>query len=230
MTPKAHKKRPGSPKPQQPGASKSILKQQTLLEFTPSKKKTNELSVSDPPDDDDDWPSLSTTSATPMDIATLVPDPKTPHIETLQVEKAPSDLDNSASVPPAQKSAASATVTPPALTTPRASVGFASANTVMEDSPDDNMVTVVRKQLAPVFSSTSIRKKTLFLKIRLSVDPKPKDPTAAGRLQLKELGKMMINLDPTMIFISINRQTRTKEMPAINFLSCRRRLRAFSRS
>jgi hypothetical protein len=100
----------------------------------------------------------------------------------------------------------------------------------MEDSPDDNMVAVVRKQLAPVFSSTLIRKKTLFLKVHLSVDPKPKDPTAAGHLQLKELGKLMINLDPTMIFTSINRQTRTKEMPAINFPSCRRQLRAFSRT
>jgi hypothetical protein len=186
MMPKAHKqKRSGSPRPQQPGASKSILKQQTLLESTQSKKKSNELSVSDPPDDDDDWPSLSATSATPMDIATPVPDPKTPHIEPMQVEKAPSVLGNSCSEPPAQKLVVSATViTPPALTTPKASVGFASSNTVMEDSPDDNMVAVVRKQLAPVFSSTLVRKKTLFLKICLSVDPKPKDPTAAGRLQL----------------------------------------------
>jgi hypothetical protein len=67
-------------------------------------------------------------------------------------------------------------------------------------------------------SSTSIRKKTLFLKIRLSVDPKPKDPTAAGRLQLKELGEMMINLDPTMIFYKY-KQTNKDERDACNKLS-----------
>jgi hypothetical protein len=72
--------------------------------------------------------------------------------------------------------------------------------------------------LAPVFSSTLICKKTLFLKIRLSVDPKPKDPTAAGRLQLKELGKLMINLDPTMIFYKY-KQTYKDKRDAWNKLS-----------
>jgi hypothetical protein len=60
-----------------------------------------------------------------MDIVTPVPNPKTPHIEPMQVEKQPSDSDNSGSVPPTQKLAKSATVTTPALTTPKASVGFA---------------------------------------------------------------------------------------------------------
>ena len=57
----------------------------------------------------------------------------------------------------------------------------------------------MRKQLAPAFFTTSKRKTTLFLGIRLPDDKKPGDPTGAARLKLKELGELMIEQDPSTL-------------------------------
>jgi hypothetical protein len=71
-------------------------------------------------------------------------------------------------------------ITPLATASPpkKNSVGFAPVNTVVDagDSLD-----TVRKQLAPVLTTTSKRKTTLFLKVRLPVDKKLKYPTSAAR-------------------------------------------------
>jgi hypothetical protein len=61
--------------------------------------------------------------------------------------------------------------------------------------------------LAPDFFNTAKRKATLFLTVRLPVDSKPKEPTAAtAHLKLKELGESMINQDLTT-FIYKYKQT-----------------------
>jgi hypothetical protein len=97
-------------------------------------------------------------------------------------------------------------------------VGFALENSVMEASQADDMASVVRRQLAPVFTATLTRHHTLFLKARLPVDSKPKDPTAAARTKLKELGELMINQDPTTLFYKY-KQTHKDEKDACNKLS-----------
>jgi hypothetical protein len=70
---------------------------------------------------------------------------------------------------------------------------------VVEASGDQESASAIRKQLAPVFSSTSKRKTSIFVKVRLTVDKNPKDPTGAARLKLKELGELFINQDPSAI-------------------------------
>jgi hypothetical protein len=81
--PKATKpKRAGSPKPQQL-ASKSILKQRTLLEISKTKKPTGAwppppLAAMDT-NNDDDWPALAATTM-PMDIQGTGPSLTTAHI------------------------------------------------------------------------------------------------------------------------------------------------------
>jgi hypothetical protein len=99
-----------------------------------------------------------------------------------------------------------------------ASVGFADSNTVVEASTGPDSTSAIRKQLAPVFSSTSKRKKSIFLKVRLPVDKNPKDPTAAARLKLKELGELFINQDPSAILYRY-KQTCSDEKDACTKLS-----------
>jgi hypothetical protein len=74
-----------------------------------------------------------------------------------------------------------AQVTPGNTTPARKPVVFNATNTVVEDVIDgaDSSV-VICQQLAPVFVNTSKRKMTLFLKVRLPVESKPKDPTSAA--------------------------------------------------
>ena len=72
-------------------------------------------------------------------------------------------------------------------------------------------VSAVRKQLAPVFSTTSKRKTSLFLKVRLPVDKHPKDPTGAARLKLKELGELFINQDPTALLYHYKQTSKDKK-------------------
>jgi hypothetical protein len=104
------------------------------------------------------------------------------------------------------------------LTSTRSTVGFASTNTVLDASLGEDLATVLRKQMAPIFTATSTRKHVLFLKARLPVEPKPKDPTSAARLKLKELGKLMIDQDPTML-INKYKKAHAVEKDACNKLS-----------
>jgi hypothetical protein len=110
--------------------------------------------------------------------------------------------------------------TSPNKNTPKPSVGFSPSNMVMEAASDqeDPEVIQVRPQLAPVFTKTSKRKTTLFIKIRLPVKAKPKDPTAATHLKLKELGELMINVDPTTLIYKY-KQTAKDENDACTKLS-----------
>jgi hypothetical protein len=100
---------------------------------------------------------------------------------------------------PSSRSTSAMLVTPTLPTPPRHTVGFAQSNTVLEASDGVDADVVIWKQLAPVFSATAKRKTTLFLKVRLPIESKPKDPTAAAHLKLKELGELMINQDPTIL-------------------------------
>jgi hypothetical protein len=68
-------------------------------------------------------------------------------------------------------------VTPVLPTPPRHTMGFAQSNTVLEATDGEDADVVIRKQLVPVFSATAKRKMTLFLKVRLPFESKPKDST-----------------------------------------------------
>jgi hypothetical protein len=105
-------------------------------------------------------------------------------------------------------------ITPLATASPH-SVGFAPVNTVVDTG--DSLDTVC-KQLAPVLTTTSKCKTTLFLKVHLPIDKKPKDPTSAACLKLKELGKLLIVQDPTAIFYKY-KQTSKDEKDACTKLS-----------
>jgi hypothetical protein len=145
-------------------------------------------------DVEDEWPTPAESSPSPMDIAQ---DPPAPSQENTPMPPA-----STADTPTDTDVSTAATVTPAPPTPPRPKVGFSTSNTVVEPSqPGDNMASVVRKQLAPVFAASNKRKKTLFVKIKLPTEEKPKDPTAAARLKLKELGELMINQDPTTILL-----------------------------
>ena len=50
----------------------------------------------------------------------------------------------------------------------------------------------------------------LFLKVKLPVEEKPKDPTTAARLKLKELGELMINQDPSTIIYKYKKMQEDK--------------------
>jgi hypothetical protein len=113
------------------------------------------------------------------------------------------------------------TVDPPlpaAAPASKPSVGFASTNTVIDPGSDNDKTQSVRKQLAPVFSKTCKRKTTLFLRIRLPVDKKPRDPTNAARLKLKELGELMIEQDPSTLIYRY-KQSSEDEIDACTQLS-----------
>jgi hypothetical protein len=94
----------------------------------------------------------------------------------------------------------------------RKSVGFGASNTVVEEVLDDNgeAVTAVRKQLAPVFANTAKRRTTLFIKVKLPVESKPTDPTSAARTKLKELGEILIQQDPSVIFYKYKQTAKDK--------------------
>lgn len=189
-------------------APAGILRQCTLLESSrlrsskeprPSTRTSNTMDITDA---QDEWPTPAESSPSPMEM-TLDPTPTetTPFPDAIPTQTdtpmppvspphhTPADVDNPTV----------STVTPAAPTPPRPTVGFAMSNTVVEPSPTSNMASVVRKQLAPVFAASSSRKHVIFLKTKLPVEPKPKEPTAAARLKLKELGELMINQDPTTI-------------------------------
>jgi hypothetical protein len=94
-------------------------------------------------------------------------------------------------------------------------VGFAPVNTVLDAG--DSLDTVC-KQLAPVLTTMSKCKTTHFLKVHLPIDKKPKDPTSAARMKLKELGELLIDQDPTAIFYKY-KQTSKDEKDACTKLS-----------
>jgi hypothetical protein len=153
----------------------------------------------------DKWPTPAESSPPPMDMAqdtppptktTPSPDTTPTQVDTLMPPASPPHQ------PPANEDITmTSTVTPAAPTPPRPRVGFAAANTVVEPSQTGvSLAAIVHKQLAPIFAASNSHKKVHFLKIKLPVDEKPKDPTSAAWLKLKELGKLMINHDPTTIF------------------------------
>lgn len=109
-------------------------------------------------------------------------------------------------------------VTPVAEHPPTPSVGFAASHTVVDASSSQESASAIRKQLAPVFSSSSKHKTSIFLKVRLTVDKNPKDPTSAARLKLKDLGELFINQDPTAILYHY-KQTCKDEKDACTKLS-----------
>jgi hypothetical protein len=197
-------KRAGSPKLQL-GAGKGILKQRTLLESTKPKPVQEPLPTPAPMamDVDNERPP----SPGPTDTQMETQDPAPASIPTHGNEG------TTPSEPP------HAQVTPASQEATRKSVVFDATNTVVEDVRDnEDSVTVVRKQLAPVFELTAKRKTTIFIKVRLPVENKPKDPTTAARTKLKELGEILIQQDPSMIIYKY-RQTAKDEHDACTKLS-----------
>ena len=75
-------------------------------------------------------------------------------------EEGSTSLVGAAAVPPTQMDVNPSTPTPGHQ--PKASVGFATANTVVEASITLDMPSAICKQLAPVFSSSSKRSKSIF--------------------------------------------------------------------
>jgi hypothetical protein len=198
MPPKPTKqKRAGSPKLQL-GLGKGILKQRTLLE-SKLKKPANTPPIT-AMDIANDWPPLNAPTDTTMEIQEPAPDPTTPHIEA-------NDSDTSVTTPLELPKA----ITPASTEPARKSVVFDTTNTVLEDE-------TIRKQLAPVFENTSKRKTTLFIKVRLPVENKPREPTSAARTKLKELGEILIQQDPSMIIYKY-KQTNKDERDACTKLS-----------
>jgi hypothetical protein len=212
-------KRVGSPKIQL-GLGKGVLKQRTLLE-TPKKKAPT--AAKPPPatamdmgddNDNDEWPELS--SVTPMDIQGTLLDPTTPHIADPIVEKPIQMAEDKDSTKTKQGQ-----VTPPLETPPvRKLVGFSASNMVVEEVLDDNgkSVTAVCKQLAPVFANMAKRKTTLFIKVKLPVESKPTDLTSAAHTKLKELGEILLQQYPSVIFYNY-KQTAKDERDACTKLS-----------
>jgi hypothetical protein len=189
MPPKPTKqKQAGSPKLQL-GTGKGILKQRTLLESSNLKKPVNEPPIT-AKDIDNDWPLLNAPTDTTMEIQELAPDPTTPHIE---------DADSNTMVTtPSEPPQA---ITPASKESTRKLVVFDATNTVVEDA-------MIRKQLAPVFENMSKRKTTLFIKVQLPVENKPRDPTSAAWIKLKELGEILIQQDPSMIIYKYRQTTK----------------------
>jgi hypothetical protein len=198
MPPKPTKqKRASSPKLQL-GLGKSILKQRTLLE-SKLKKPANAPPIT-AMDVANDWPPLNAPTDTTMEIQEPAPDPTTLHIEA-------KDSDTSVTTPLELPKA----ITPASTEPARKSVVFDTTNMVLEDE-------TIRKQLAPVFENTSKRKTTLFIKVRLPVENKPREPTSAARTKLKELGEILIQQDPSMIIYK-HKQTNKDKRDACTKLS-----------
>jgi hypothetical protein len=65
-------------------------------------------------------------------------------------------------------------------------------------------------KLAPVFATAVKRKTTLFIKVKLPVESKPTDPTSAARMKLKELGEILIQQDPSVIFYKYKQTAKDK--------------------
>jgi hypothetical protein len=163
-----------------------------------------------------------------MGIQGTPPDNTTPHItDSMAIQTAAADNDSTKTK--------QAHVTPPSETLPvRKLVGFGVSNMVVEEVLDNNgesvtavckklashgeSVTAVRKQLAPVFANTAKRKTTLFIKVKLLVESKPTDPTSAARTKLKELGEILLQQDPSVIFYK-DKQTAKDEKDACTKLS-----------
>ena len=207
MPPKPTKqKRASSPKLQL-GPGKGILKQRTLLESA----KLKHLVV-EPPlttmDVDKVLPVRNVPTDTPMEIQDPVPDPTTPPIDDGQPPPTLADSNTTATT---SLDLPTKAVTPALKDSTRKSVVFDTSNTVVEDE-------TVRKQLAPVFENTTKRKTTVFIKVRLPVENKPKDPTSAARTKLKELGEILIQQDPSMLIYKY-RQTTKDERDACTKLS-----------
>jgi hypothetical protein len=139
---------------------------------------------------------------------------KAPDDIATKLLSSPADMDT-APTPPDEMPATAITPPDTAIPPKRNSVGFAPENTVVEAGAS---LDTVCKQLAPALTTTSKRKMTLFLKVRLPVDKKPKDPTGAARLKLKELGELLIDQDPTAIFYK-DKQTFKDEKDACTKLS-----------
>jgi hypothetical protein len=208
-------KQAGSPKLQL-GLGKGIIKQSNLLDTpkkkTPTTAKPPPATAMDTGDDDnnDGWPELPT--ATPIDIQGTL-DNTTPHIADPIAIQTTADTD---SIRTKQGQ-----VTPPSETPPvRKLVGFGISNMVVEEVLDDNgeSIIAVRKQLAPVFANMAKRKTTLFIKVKLLVASKPTDPTSAAHTKLKELGEILLQQDPSVIFYKY-KQTAKDERDACTKLS-----------
>jgi hypothetical protein len=198
MPPKPMKQKQASSPKLQLGPGKGILKQRTLLESA----KLKHLVV-EPPlttmDVDKVLPVRNVPTDTPMEIQDPVPDPTTPPIDDGQPPLTLADSNTTATssldLPKA--------VTPALKDSTRKSVVFDTSNTVVEDE-------MVRKQLAPVFENTTKHKTTVFIKVRLPVENKPKDPTSAARTKLKELGEILIQQDPSMLIYKYRQMTKDK--------------------
>jgi hypothetical protein len=130
---------------------------------------------------------------TTMEIQEMALNPTTPHIK---------DADSNTMVTtPSEPPKA---ITPAPKESTRKLVVFDATNTVVEDE-------MICKQLAPVFENTSKRKTTLFIKVQLPVENKPRDPTsAAWTKKLKELGEILIQQDPSMIIYKYRQTTKDK--------------------
>jgi hypothetical protein len=141
-------------------------------------------------DVDNNWPLLNAPTDTTMEIQESAPDPTTLHIK---------DADSNTMVTtPSEPPKA---ITPAPKESTRKLVVFYVTNMVVEDE-------MIRKQLAPVFENTSKRKTTLFIKVQLPVENKPRDPTNAAQTKLKELGEILIQQDPSMIVYKYRQMTK----------------------
>jgi hypothetical protein len=101
----------------------------------------------------------------------------------------------------------------------RKSVAFEATNTVVEASTLPTALDMVRTQMAPVFTTSTPKRQTvLFIKVKLPGEHKPKDPTAAARMKLKEFAEVLIQQDPSMIIYKY-KQTSKDESNACVKLS-----------
>jgi hypothetical protein len=124
-----------------------------------------------------------------MEIQDLAPDPTTPHINDGHPPPTSSDS-NTMVMTPLEPSKA---ITPSSKESTRKLVVFDATNTVVEDIlVNEDLVTVICKQLALVFENRAKRKMTVFIKVQLPVENKPKDPTSVACTKLMEFGEILI--------------------------------------
>lgn len=100
----------------------------------------------------------------------------------------------------------------------RRSVAFETTHTVVEASTLPTAPDMIRTQLAPVFATTQKRRHVLFIKVKLPVEHKPKDPTVAARTKLKEFAEVLLQQDPSLILYKY-KQTHKDETDACVKLS-----------
>ena len=108
-------------------------------------------------------------------------------------------------------------VTPVAEHPPTPSVGFAASHTVVEASSSQESASAIRKQLAPVFSSTSKHKTSIFLKVHKQGTRIPRIPPVRPDLSLKTLGNCS-SIKTLQRFCTVtNKPVKTKRMHAQSY-------------